>query len=139
MDNIYLAGGMQGLTFSQQNTWREYMERTLYERARLKEQINIINPVKYFNFETKRHETEREVMEFDLHKVRNSNLVIVGFNAPKSLGTMAEMAIAYEHKIPIIGWNGAGEVLHPWQTEMCNRIFTDIDELIDYISEFYLG
>ena len=78
-------------------------------------------------------------MEFDLHKVRNSNLVIVGFNAPKSLGTMAEMAIAYEHKIPIIGWNGADEILHPWQTEMCNRIFTDIDELIDYISEFYLG
>ena len=78
-------------------------------------------------------------MEFDLHKVRGSDLIIVNFNDVYSLGTMAEIAIAYERKIPIIGINLKNQDLHPWQIEMTNRIFTDIDKMIDYVKEYYLS
>ena len=77
-------------------------------------------------------------MELDLDKLRRSDLVIINFNDMYSLGSMAELAIAYEKRIPVIGLNIDRQVLHPWQECMCNRIFNDIDELLDYVEDFYL-
>ena len=77
-------------------------------------------------------------MEFDLHRLRTSDLVIINFNDMYSLGSMAELAIAYERKIPIVGLDINKQDLHPWEVEMCNRIFHDIDEMLDYVEDFYL-
>ena len=77
-------------------------------------------------------------MELDLHKLRNSNLVIVNFNDMYSLGSMSELAIAYDRRIPIIGLDVNKQELHPWQIEMCNRIFDDMDEMLDYVEDYYL-
>ena len=77
-------------------------------------------------------------MEFDLYKVRNSDLIIVNFNDPNSLGTMAELAIAYEKRIPIIGLNEDRNELHSWQIEMCARIFDNIGDMIMYVKDYYL-
>ena len=102
--------------------------------------MRVINPNDYFNFkdEPPRYISEREVMELDLDKLRRSDLVIINFNDMYSLGSMAELAIAYEKRIPVIGLNIDRQVLHPWQECMCNRIFNDIDELLDYVEDFYL-
>ena len=78
-------------------------------------------------------------MEFDLNKVRNADLVIINFNDMYSLGSMAELAIAYEKRIPVIGLDVDNQELHSWQVEMCNRIFNNIGELIDYVEDFYLN
>lgn len=134
---IYLGGGMSGLTFEEQYKWRKYIKKTL-ESCECNYKVKVCNPVDYYNFEEKFHETEREVMEFDLHKVRTSNLIIVNFNAPQSLGTMAEIAIAYEHRIPVIGLNEKGFELYSWQVEMCGRIFNNIDKMVDYVEDYYL-
>ena len=83
-------------------------------------------------------ENFREIMELDLHKLRNSNLVIVNFNDMYSLGSMSELAIAYDRRIPIIGLDVNKQELHPWQIEMCNRIFDDMDEMLDYVEDYYL-
>ena len=102
--------------------------------------MRVINPNDYFNFveEPPKYISEREVMELDLNKLRNSDLVIINFNDMYSLGSMAELAIAYERRIPIIGLDVDIQVLHPWQWKMCNRIFYDIDEMLDYVEDFYL-
>ena len=77
-------------------------------------------------------------MEFDLNRLRKSDLIIVNFNDMYSLGTMAEIAIAYEKKIPIIGLDVDKQELHPWQIEMTNRIFDNMSELFEYLENFYL-
>ena len=77
-------------------------------------------------------------MNFDLYKLRNSDLVIVNFNDKWSLGTQSEIAIAYDRSVPIIGVDTEKQRLHPWQECMCERIFNDIDEMLDYIQDFYL-
>ena len=51
---------------------------------------------------------------------------------------MAEISIAYDNGIPIIGVDIHKQDLHPWQICMCERIFADIDEMLDYIEDFYL-
>lgn len=142
--NIYLAGGMQKFgkdNFDESNYWRVHIEQELM-KLDCGKQTRVCNPNDYYSFydNTPRYSTMREVMEFDLNKVRNSDLIIVNFNDLKSLGTMAELAIAYEHRIPVLGLctEESYPMLHPWQKEMCNRIFGDIDELIDYVIEYYV-
>lgn len=138
--NIYLAGAMQGISFEESNVWRKEITTILNAyRNEVKYDVNIINPNDYYNFKEVTYDTQREVMEFDLHKVRNANMIVVDFRNPKSLGTMAEIAIAYEHRIPVIGLNESGIELHPWQIEMSNKIFADKDKLVNYIIDYYLN
>ena len=128
---------MSGLSDEDQTVWRKHVKERL-ESCECDYKVKVCNPVDYYNFSVKLHETEREVMEFDLHKVRTSNLIIINFNAPQSLGTMAEIAIAYEHRIPVIGLNERGFELHPWQIEVCGRIFDNMGEMLEYVESFYL-
>ena len=139
--SIYLAGAMGDISFEKSNDWRMEIKKNLTDAAMWHSDVNIsiINPNDYYNFKEVTYDSNREVMEFDLYKVRNSNLIVVNFNYVKSLGTMAEIAIAYENKIPIIGLNENKEELHPWQIEMCNKIFDDKAKLIDYINYYYLN
>ena len=102
--------------------------------------MKVHNPNDYYNFlqNPPLYDNQREVMEFDLNLVRHSDLIIINFNDVYSLGSMAELAIAYERRIPVIGLNTDRQTLHPWQECMCNRIFNDIDELLDYVEDFYM-
>lgn len=138
---IYLSGGMQKYgkeNFDKGNKWRIYCKKAL-EEYESKFKVNIINPNNYFNFfDEPRYIDQNEVMRFDIHKLRKSDLVVVNFNDKWSLGTMSEIAIAYDRNIPIIGLNENNQPLHPWQFCMCERIFDDIDEMIEYIEDFYL-
>lgn len=140
---IYLCGGMGKFgkeNFNESNEWRLYCKRKLENcPSEHKVRAITINPNDYFNFlEDTTYNSQKEVMEFDLYKVRNSDLLIVNFNDMYSLGSMSEMAIAYDRRIPIIGLNTNNQELHPWQHEMCNRIFNDIDKMLAYIKNFYL-
>lgn len=137
---------MEGLSYDDQSTYRKYIKENL-ENYEGNYKAVVCNPVDYYNFQNPRHASEREVMQFDLDKVRHSDFIIVNFNAPKSLGTMAEIAIAYEHRIPVIGLNeqysliGQEKIfvkLHSWQHEMCTRIFNDMEEMLNHVKEFYL-
>ena len=126
--------------FEESNVWRIYCKNTL-ENCECYYKTKVINPNDYFNFkeEQPKYVSQREIMELDLHKLRNSNLVIVNFNDMYSLGSMSELAIAYDRRIPIIGLDTNKQELHPWQIEMCNRIFDDIDEMLDYVEDYYLA
>lgn len=134
---IYLAGGMTGLTFEESNDWRVFIKNKLIQIA--DSSVKIINPNDYFNFLLKTHETEREVKNYDLHLVRNSDLIIVNFNAPNSIGTAQELAVANENKIPILGLNKHNFMLHPWLVEGCERIFDNSMDLIYYVQNYYLS
>ena len=131
---------MGNLNFEEQSKWRNQIMNAIkfgdydYEKKPI-----FFNPVDYFNFEEVKYKSQREVMEFDLNGLRKSHLVIVNFNDPKSLGTCAELAIAYEMKIPIVGINKDSQELHPWLECFCNRMCENLKEAVDYVVEFYLN
>lgn len=100
--------------------------------------LHIINPNDYFNILYKFHESEKEVRNFDLRHVKTSDLIIVNFNDPNSIGTAQELAVGYELKIPIVGFHADKHRLHPWLVECCERIFSKEELLIEYIKNFYL-
>ena len=139
---IYLAGGMGKFgkeNFDEGNKWRIYCKDAL-EKFDCDYMVRAVNPNTYFNFldEPPRYKTQAEVMRLDLHKLRNSDLVIVNFNDMYSLGTQSEIAIAYDRGIPIVGLIVDNLNLLRWQIEMTERIFNDVDEMLDYIQDFYL-
>jgi len=141
--NIYLAGGISKFgkdEFEKSNSWRIRCKNIL-ENCDSKYKVIVTNPNDYFNFydDVPSYKSQREIMEFDLNKVRNSDLIIVDFNDVGSLGTMSEIAIAYERRIPVIGMKFYGEKLHPWQEEMTTRIFTNMHDAMEYVKHFYLN
>lgn len=144
---IYLAGGMQNLSFEEQNEWREIFMTKV--RLKVEAQIDcacdvsipsvrFINPVQYYNFKNPVHGTEKEIMNFDTRLVRNSDLIVVNANDPHSVGTSMEIAIAHEHNIPVLILAENDEELHPWWVEMADKIFDNINDMYDYILRFYL-
>ena len=139
---IYLSGGMMKFgndNFDEENKWREYCRQAL-ENCECDYKVKCFNPNSYFSFKSDAPEysSETEVMRFDLYNLRKSDLVIVNYNDKKSLGTTSEVAIAYDRGIPVIALNENGGRLHPWQICMTERIFNNIDEMLDYIEDFYL-
>lgn len=137
---IYLSGGMGSLSMEEQSKWRNQIINAIkYGEYDCEKKPVFFNPVDYYNFEERRHKSEKEIVEFDLNAVRNSDLIIVNFNDPKSIGTCAELAIAYDMKIPIIGINKDKLELHPWLVEFTTRMCDDIREAVEYTVDFYLN
>lgn len=134
---IYLAGGMCGLSYKEQSEWRNEIFCHL-KILETKYDIEVINPVDFYNFETIEYRTTKEPMEFDLFHVRTSQLIIVNFNDPKSIGTAMELMIAKERHIPIIGLNEKKIELHAWLSECCTRICESMSELLYHVDNFYL-
>lgn len=130
---VYLTGGMTGLSFEESNAWRNEVKNWIGESCKL------INPNTYYNFEHEFHDTEKEVRNFDLSMVRKSDLIIVNFNSPQSIGTAQELAVAYEYRIPVIGLNSENKELHPWLIECCDKMFSEMSDLLDYVQYYYLG
>ena len=141
MENIkiYLSGGMSSLSFEEQTKWRSQIINAIkYGDYEYEKKPIFIDPTRYYNFEEVRYKSEREVMEFDLNALRNSDLVIVNFNDPSSIGTCAELTIAYDMKKPIIGINKDNKILHPWLIEFTSRMCASLREAVEYVVEFYL-
>lgn len=132
---------MSGLTHAECSKWRKDVTERLRHLKRFGGYdvvLDIVDPSAYYNFEKRRHETEREAMKFDLRHVKSSDLIIVNFNKLASQGTTAELSLAYDRDIPIIGVNESGFTLHPWDEVFCDRIFSNMDEMIEYVEGFYL-
>ena len=136
---IYLSGAMSGVSWEEQTKWRNQVMDAIKFNYDCEKKPIFFNPIQYFNFEEVRYKTQREVMNFDLNGVRHSDLIIVNFNDPSSLGTCAELAIAYDMKIPIVGINKDRKELHPWLECFCDRMCESIKEAVEYIAEFYLN
>ena len=133
---VYLAGGMTKFgreKYDEGNEWRVRLQEEVEKQT---DYFQFINPNNHFKFWEAEECEPVEVMRFDLNIVRNSNIIVVNFNDPASIGTQSELAIAYEHRKPILGLNlqsDTNENLHPWQRAMCDKIFHDIHELANYL------
>lgn len=140
---IYLAGKMTGLSFDDMNFWRKIVKDKLNHMASLSNyKLSVINPVDFYNFESKNYQSEEEVEDYDLAHVISSDIIIVnleGLNT--SIGTIIELHDAkYHHKIPVIAL-GDKEVynnLHPWIQRNITRVEENIDDAVMYIKDFYM-
>ena len=124
---------MADVDFEESNVWRKYIEDELRYDA------DVFNPNMYYNYEhPDDYDNDREVMKFDIYNLEHSDIVIVNFNVPGSIGTAMEVALASMSNKPIIGLNEKYNEIHPWLKSLCWKMFDDINELIDYVKTYYL-
>lgn len=136
---IYLAGGMSGLTYEEQHGWRlDFMSRIRKNDDGFDRPKFFDPPIYYDVNEVHDMLEQREAMTFDLHNLRKADLVVVNFNAPNSIGTAMEIAIANEHNIPAIGLNESDNELHPWLQLSTMRICKSMEELVAFVKQFFL-
>lgn len=138
--NIYLSGGMSGLSFDEQVKWRNKIINAIkYGGYEYFKKPTFISPPQYYNYKEEYQRSEREIFEFELNYVRKADLVIVNFNVPKSIGTAMELMLAKEHNIPVIGINADGHELHPWLELCTTRMCDNIREAVNHVVNFYLN
>lgn len=137
---IYLSGGISSLTFEEQAGWRKRVQDAIkYGDYDLKKNPVFFDPTQYYSIFTPEYKSEREVMNFDLHHLRKSDIVVVNFNDKKSIGTAMELILAKEMHIPVIGLEpDGGNNLHPWLVECVDRMCCTMREFVDYVVNFYL-
>ena len=137
---MYLSGGMTGLTLEEQTKWREQFYNSIkYGDYDYVKKPIFFDPTQKYSIFDKEYKNEREAFEYDLYNLRNSDVLIVNFNAPNSIGTAMELMLAKELKIPVIGLNKNKNDLHPWLLECCTRVCDNMREVVHHVVDFYLN
>ena len=134
---------MSGASFDEMNNWRQELKTQLLLAAEISGyQIQVMNPVDYYNFKEKKYQSEAEVMEYDLAHATTSNIVVVNLDGLNSSdGTKIELHDAmYHNRIPVIAFGDKKlyENLHPWIKENITRVEESIEDVVRYIQEFYM-
>jgi len=138
--NIYLAGGMGNLSYDEYTRWRtQFINNVLQTKIDIINNPVITNPTDYYNFEYQFHKTEHEIKEFELQRIRKSDVVVVNFNDEKSIGTAMELAVAKENRIFIVGINENKKNIHPWLVDCVDRMCDTIEEAVDYVIQYFLN
>jgi len=140
---IYLAGKMSGLSFEESDEWRRDFKRIFKKEMNYDTMhYTIINPNDYYNFKNPSHQNEREVMQYDLNHIRNSDIIVVNLDGINtSIGTAIELYTAAQLNIPILalGTSEKWKNTHPWLKECISRVESDIKELCEYIRLYYFN
>ena len=152
--SVYLAG-CEGWYYNNlpsnnyYSEWRKAVEEWCEKFAC---NINVINPCNYYDYKDNYHKSEIEIKRYDLHRVRNCDVVLVNLDHIKdSVGTLREMFCAEENNIPIIGfyefngestsWADDRYKTEPWLLDACLRIEDDeTSSLLDalaYIRNYF--
>jgi len=133
---VYLAGAMSNLSFEEMNNWRVKATKLFKQYP---DNIHTINPVVHYNFEMDRNSyTDKEVKEFDLYHIKNSNIILVNLDHPNSIGTAIELECASRFwNIPIIAFGGENYFVHPWIKECVIKYCENLEEAVEHIVEYY--
>lgn len=133
---VYLGGGMSGLTIEEMNNWRIKASELLKQHSDYG--IKTINPVDFYNFSMDSSTySEHEVKFFDLHQVKNCDLVLVNLDSSvASIGTVIELHEAHDNwMIPVIGFGE--KKIHPWMELSLTRRCKTMEEAIEHIIDYY--
>lgn len=147
MKNIFLIGAVQmcGKESEEAKGWRDEVKEYFSKYCT---NFECISPTDYYEYGSNYHKTDREVMRFDLRKVREADIMLINLKGIReSIGSSDEIFYAYMLGKPIIGFiekNIVGNKLinyvHKWKYEQIDRIETGENALkkaCDYVRNYY--
>ena len=148
--NIYLAGPMK--TYGEGNEYPRKWRNAAKEWFKVNtDNFKIVSPTDYYEYGKNYHKSEREVMRFDLRKVRECDILLADLaNIHDSVGTLDEIFLAYLHNKPIVAFletdapymssKSVERELHPWIIEQVDRIESGkgaMERAMQYIKDYY--
>lgn len=143
--NIYTAGNMKSISKSEAMNWRLDVQYKLLKLLTDSDiDVRFYHPPLFYNYEDQNHRTEREVKEWEINHLKDSNIMIVNLeNVNESVGTHYELATADASNqsggnyIYVIGFGNPDQV-HPWILESLFRIEPNIESAVRYIADYLI-
>lgn len=144
MKKIYTCGKMSGISFQEQMEWRSNVEHEVRIRTYYDFDVKFIHPPMFYNYEENNHQSEREILEWEMAQLHDCDIVVVNLDGIEDttgshmeLGAVQGINMFGDKHIFVIGL-GKDENLHPWIRESCIRIEEDPDKVADYICNYLL-
>lgn len=82
-----------------------------------------------------------ELVQRDIQDVLRSKVilaVIMTDGRKQSFGTPCEISAAWWNHIPVVMvTNDKTLAKHPWVTQLCSRVFDNVDDAVDYVVDYY--
>ena len=143
---VYLAGAMSCYFNTEQHDYpKQWREDAKKYAKQLYDDITLVSPTDFYEIGKNYHQSETEVMRFDLRMVRESDIVLVNLkDLHSSLGTSDEIIYAFISGKPVIGFIEDKEEVKnilPWKIEQIDRIESGksaMERAIDYIYRYYV-
>ena len=131
MPVVYLAGKMEDKSHKDQTEWRDYVTLPL-----IHEGWKVLNPVHRSMKDGYNH---RRIYELDMRDVRASDVILADLRKSdgECYGTAMELQEAYSRNIPIVGYAIKDQRKHPFLEVVITEWFTDWDQAIKTLNEFY--
>lgn len=135
---IYLAGAMSGIEWEEAVKWRSDVIEYFTNNSDLTVDLEIFDPTRYVSDGL--FSSDSEDMVFDLYNLRKSDIMICNWDND-SIGTAIEIGVAKENNIPIVVYATDFDriaKLHPWVKNSALRVFSDFNELLEYVNTFFI-
>ena len=131
---IYLAGASK-YEADEGLGWRKTLES---DWGDIDFNIQIINPLNYFRYSENWHQSDKQVKQYYLSRIRTCDVILVNLNnSDSSCGTCQEIQYAVDHEIPVIGF-GTDHVYN-WLLVDCQCVFNTAEEAMEYIIAYYVN
>ena len=140
---IYTVGKMSGISYEEQIAWRKHLEECVKLYYDGSNRVTFIHPPLYFNYQEHLHNTEREVLDWEMMQLHDCNIVVVNLDQiDTTIGSHMELGAVQginrfgDKYIYVVG---VGEdSVHPWIKETCTRIENNFTDAAKYIARYLL-
>lgn len=134
---------MSGIPYENQMGWRIMIQEEIIRST--EQNVKFIHPPLFYNYETSRHRSEAEILEWEMSQLYDCDIVIVNLAGIEStIGTHMELGAVQginrfsgKH-IYVVGIGTPTKELHPWIKESCIRIEPNLQDAAKYIAEYLL-
>jgi len=135
--HVYLAGGIEGLTYEQATSWR------LKAKDKLKfANIDCLDPCRRVSFvSSKSRHADARIWKADLQDIAYSSVILANLSEHlpgKKWGTVAEVAHAHTKNKIIIVLMDEDQFHHPFITQYATEIHYTIDDAVEAVKEYFL-
>lgn len=141
---LYTCGKMSGISYEKQMKWRNDIEMLIRSAYDGNAKLTFIHPPLFFNYDNIYHKTEREILEWEMKQLHDSDIVIVDFDGIESttgshmeLGAVQGINRFGDRYIYVVGIGDENNI-HPWIRETCIRIEKNYSDAANYIKEYLL-
>jgi nucleoside 2-deoxyribosyltransferase len=146
---IYLAGPISGLNWSETESWRDSFKEMIewkgwshivgYSPLREKGFLTKVDKIAD-NYEDSLFSSQRAIMSRDFFDVQTADAIIANFTGSKkvSIGTVMEVAWAYQRRIPTIIVAERGNMHeHSMMREAANWWVHDLHDAVDVVGALF--
>ena len=126
MKYIYTIGNCSGVSHAEAKEWRDKIQR-YFKSNTFRETVKVINITDYYSYETKFHESDKEIADFCERSIKKADAVIVNnYKLDSSGGSQREIGLAKAYNIPIFVFDDVRiSNVYSWDKVWAERIFSN--------------